>query len=71
MGTLTFLVVAVAILLVRHPWPVAAAAALFATVAERRSWPLDDNFAIPVVTGLTVWGVGALLGGGRAAARGP
>lgn len=56
-GTLTFLVVALLVLLPRHAWPLAVAAALLGALAERRSWPLDDNVTVPVVTGLVLyWG---------------
>jgi dolichol kinase len=60
-GTAVFLAVALTILMIRHAWPAALAAATLAALAERRSWPLDDNFTVPVVTGITLWGVGALL----------
>lgn len=60
-GSLVFLTTAALVLGLRHPLPVALAAALAATLAERRSWPLDDNLAVPVVCG-AVLGLGALLG---------
>jgi dolichol kinase len=60
-GTATFLTVALLVLLPRHAWPVAVAAALLATISERRSWPLDDNFAVPVVTALVLYWGGLLL----------
>jgi dolichol kinase len=60
-GTTTFLVVALALLLARHAWPTALVAAALAGIAERRSWPLDDNFTIPVVTGLALFGVTLLV----------
>lgn len=47
-GSLAFFVVAGAILALRHDLPVALAAAIAVTLAERRSWPLDDNLTIPV-----------------------
>ena len=50
-GTLTFLVVAAAILMARHPVPVALLAAALSALAERRSWPLDDNLAVPLACG--------------------
>jgi dolichol kinase len=50
-GTLTFLVVAAVILIARHPAPVALLAAAVSALAERRSWPLDDNLAVPVACG--------------------
>lgn len=48
-GSTVFFLVALATLLPRHPWTVALAVALPVTLLERRSWPLDDNLAIPVV----------------------
>jgi dolichol kinase len=60
-GTLVFVAVALAILILRHPWPAALPAAIFAAVAERRSWPIDDNFTIPVVTSLSVYGITLVL----------
>jgi dolichol kinase len=50
-GTLTFLAVAAVILMVRHPAPVALLAAALSALAERRSWPLDDNLAVPLACG--------------------
>jgi dolichol kinase len=50
-GTLTFLVAAAVILMVRHPAPVALLAAAVSALAERRSWPLDDNLAVPLACG--------------------
>lgn len=52
-GTAVFLATSLLILGLRHPLPVAAAAALLATLAERLSWPLDDNLVVPVVAALT------------------
>jgi len=49
-GTVAFLLAATAVLTFRHPLAVALPAALLASLAERRSWPLDDNVSIPVVT---------------------
>ncbi|MCG6957623.1 MAG: hypothetical protein LJF04_16655 [Gemmatimonadetes bacterium] len=48
-GSAVFLTVSLAVLLMRHPWPVALAGAVVATVAERFAWPLDDNLVVPVV----------------------
>ncbi len=48
-GSLAFFVVAALILGLRHSWPAALAAAAAGAIAERRSWPLDDNLTIPVV----------------------
>jgi len=47
-GSTAFLAVALAVLAVRHTWPVALAVAPFLTLLERRSWPLDDNLTVPV-----------------------
>jgi dolichol kinase len=47
-GSAVFLLVALAVLLPRHAAPVAVVVAVMATVLERRSWPLDDNLAVPV-----------------------
>lgn len=48
-GSAVFLLVALAVLLPRHAVPVAVVVAALATLLERRSWPLDDNLAVPVV----------------------
>lgn len=61
-GTVTFLLTAGLLLGLRHPLPVALAAALLVTLAERRSWPLDDNLSIPVVSAATTTGLALLLG---------
>ncbi|MEX2465993.1 MAG: hypothetical protein WD995_03740, partial [Gemmatimonadota bacterium] len=47
-GSAIFLLVALAVLLPRHPVPAAVAVAVLATLLERRSWPLDDNLSVPV-----------------------
>ena len=60
-GTLVFVAVALAILAIRHPWPAAVPAAIVAAVAERRSWPIDDNFTIPVVTSIALYGMSLVL----------
>ena len=49
-GSALFLLVTVAVLAPRHGWWIAAAVALPVTFLERRSWPLDDNLAVPVAT---------------------
>lgn len=60
-GSLTFCVVAGVVLALRHPPAVAAVAVVAATLAERCSWPLDDNLTIPLVTGaLTTLGASLL-----------
>jgi dolichol kinase len=51
-GSLTFFVVAAAILLLRHAAPAALLAAAVSMLAERRSWPLDDNVGVPLACGL-------------------
>lgn len=43
------------------PLWVAVVGAAVATLAERWSWPPDDNVWIPVLSGLATWGVPALL----------
>ena len=48
LGSSTFFAVALGVLAFRHSLPVALIAAAAVTVAERRSWPLDDNLTIPV-----------------------
>ena len=57
-GSIAFLLVATAILIARHSAPVALLAAVVSVIAERRSWPLDDNLAVPMACG-----VGLLVGG--------
>lgn len=59
-GTAAFAAVAVAVLGARHGPATAAAAAVAATLAERVSWPVDDNVTVPVVTAAVV----TALGGG-------
>lgn len=60
-GTLVFVTVALLVLAMRHPWPAALAAALFAALAERLSWPLDDNFTVPLVCAGTLAAAGLFL----------
>lgn len=59
-GTAVFVAVALTILALRHPLAAAVPAAVLAALAERRSWPLDDNFTVPIVTGLVLYGVTVL-----------
>jgi dolichol kinase len=47
-GTIAFFSVAVGVLALRNSVFVALAAAAVVAIAERRSWPLDDNLTIPV-----------------------
>jgi dolichol kinase len=48
-GTALFAAVAFAVLAPRHGLLPGAVGALAMTLAERLSWPLDDNLTIPVV----------------------
>lgn len=57
-GSGVFMAVAFAVMVPRHDPLLAAAAAAAATLAERLSWPLDDNVTLPVVTAAVL----ALLG---------
>jgi dolichol kinase len=47
-GSGVFLLVSLAVLLMRHSWPVALVSAVAATLAERFAWPVDDNLIVPV-----------------------
>ncbi len=60
-GTTVFVLVALAVLIPRHAIPAAVLAAGIAALVERRSWPLDDNFSIPIMTGLTLFGMSRFL----------
>ena len=55
-GSLVFLLMALLVLGLRHPPLAAVPTAILATLAERRSWPLDDNLTLAPVTaaGLTL-----------------
>jgi dolichol kinase len=59
-GSLVFLATALTILALRHPFGPALAAALLATLAERVSWPVDDNFAVPVTTAVVLTLLGSI-----------
>lgn len=61
LGSLAFLATALAILGLRHPLPAAVCGAAVATLAERVSWPLDDNLTLPSATAATVVLLEALL----------
>jgi dolichol kinase len=61
-GTFAFVLVAALVLLARHPAPAALIAAMVSAFAERRSWPLDDNLAVPVACGAALLGTQWLLG---------
>ena len=52
-GTTAFLVVAVLILSVRHPFTIAIPSACLITLVERLAWPLDDNLLLaPACAGI-------------------
>jgi dolichol kinase len=52
--------VAALVLVLRHPLPAALPAALIAALAERLSWPLDDNFTIPIACAAALTSLDAL-----------
>jgi len=56
-GTLAFFVVCAAIVGTRHGWAAAVVAGVAAALAERRSWPIDDNLAVPLVCGAAIQAV--------------
>lgn len=60
-GSLVFFATSTAVLALRHTWPIALLASVVATLAERGSWPLDDNLTIPVVSAGAVAALGLLL----------
>jgi dolichol kinase len=60
-GSLAFFLTAAAILVFSHPWPAALCAAVAGALAERRSWPLDDNLTIPVVSAGVLHALGPVL----------
>ena len=60
-GTMIFAVVALAVLLPRHPPLIAVVTALCAAVVERVSWPFDDNFTVPIATAAMLAVLGAVL----------
>jgi len=49
-GTIAFVCASLGVLAPRHPPLVAFAVALVAALAERLSWPVDDNVTLPLVT---------------------
>lgn len=49
-GSVLFLLVTLAVLTPRHGLWIALAVSLPVTLLERRSWPLDDNLAVPVAS---------------------
>jgi dolichol kinase len=60
-GTLIFTLVALALLLPRHPPLIAVVTALCSAVVERVSWPFDDNFTVPVATAAMLTVLGAVF----------
>lgn len=54
LGSTVFVLVALTVLLARHDWAVAIPTAVVATLVERKSWPLDDNLTVPLVTALLI-----------------
>jgi dolichol kinase len=42
-------------------WPAALCAAVAGALAERRSWPLDDDLTIPVVSAGVLYALGPIL----------
>ncbi len=60
-GTLIFTLVALAVLIPRHPPLIAVVTALCAAIVERVSWPFDDNFTVPVSTAAVLAVLGAVL----------
>ncbi|MGD2047526.1 MAG: hypothetical protein PVJ80_09805 [Gemmatimonadota bacterium] len=59
-GTVVFFVTCATIIALRHGVWVALPTALVACLAERRSWPLDDNFTIPLVCAGMITGIGMI-----------
>ena len=53
-GSVAFVVVGLAVLLPRHAAPVALGATVAGLLAERLSWPLDDNLALPPATAAAI-----------------
>lgn len=60
-GSAAFFATSLVVLTLRHAWPVALLASILTTLVERRSWPLDDNFTIPIVCIGAVVGFGMIL----------
>jgi dolichol kinase len=59
-GSVAFFATSTVILAFQFSWPAVLVAALAASVAERRSWPLDDNLTIPIVCAGVLHGIGIL-----------
>jgi dolichol kinase len=59
-GTLAFFVVCAVVVGLRHGWAPALVASAAAALAERRSWPLDDNLTVPLVCGAVIQAIFAI-----------
>ena len=60
LGSAAFFLVAMAVLAARHPLPVALVVSGAVALAERLSWPMDDNLTIPIVGAAVLTGLSAL-----------
>jgi dolichol kinase len=60
-GSAAFFVTSSAILAFQYAWPSILIAASASALAERRSWPLDDNLTVPVVCAGALVATGLLL----------
>ena len=60
-GSAAFFATSLVVLTLRYSWPLAVLVSVLTTLVERRSWPLDDNFTIPVVSTGTLVGLGMIL----------
>lgn len=54
LGSVAFAATALVLLGLRHPLPAALGGTAVATLAERLSWPLDDNLTLPSATAAAV-----------------
>ncbi len=59
-GTVAFFAVCAVIIVLRHTWPAALVASAAAALAERRSWPLDDNLTVPVVCASVIQAIASI-----------
>jgi len=62
-GTIVFVLVAGLIVSLRHDVVLALPVAACAALAERRSWPLDDNLTVPVVSAFAILAMQSVFGG--------
>ena len=60
-GSAAFFATSLVVLTLRHTWPVAVLVSILTTLVERCSWPLDDNFTIPVVSAGALVGLAMIL----------